>query len=52
MSLRRRGLHGGAAGEVQDHPFDLTAALLPGCVPAEAARVGCGPLRIRVGAAD
>ncbi|WP_267883604.1 hypothetical protein [Streptomyces sp. NRRL F-5727] len=37
---------------VQDHPFDLTAALLPGYVSAEAERVGCGPLRIRVGAED
>ncbi|MEU3608575.1 hypothetical protein AB0E83_24495 [Streptomyces sp. NPDC035033] len=35
---------------VDGHPYDLTAALLPGYVAAEAERIGCGPLRIRVGA--
>ncbi|MFJ8127376.1 hypothetical protein [Streptomyces hydrogenans] len=37
---------------VQDHPYDLTAALLPGYVAAEAERIGCGPLRIRFDAED
>ncbi|MFB6896892.1 hypothetical protein [Streptomyces hydrogenans] len=37
---------------VQGHPYDLTAALLPGYVAAEAERIGCGPLRIRFGEED
>ncbi|MFF9500697.1 hypothetical protein [Streptomyces sp. NPDC014656] len=37
---------------VQGHPYDLTAALLPGYVAAEAERIGCGPLRVRFDAED
>ncbi|MFD4377709.1 hypothetical protein [Streptomyces sp. NPDC058486] len=37
---------------IQGHPYDLTTALLPGYVAAEAKRVGCDPLRIRVGATE
>ncbi|GGR15318.1 hypothetical protein [Streptomyces roseolus] len=37
---------------VQGHPYDLTAALLPGYAAAEAERLGCGPLRIRPGPED